>query len=177
MSEKQNHSLPQDEAPTEIEFNAEQLASLTKARVSAAPTANSTITVAPARAESAITPAPPGPDRWKSLAAVAGVGAVMVLSAIIGYEGLRSAPEPPPLPPPVAQIDEPSSPPVVAPVSDQEPLRVRNPFDRSEVFEFPAGTTPEAAKAAIADTLLDRARERQAEYDAKHPRRRRSRPG
>jgi hypothetical protein len=177
MSEKQNHSLPQDEALTEIEFNAEQLASLTKARVSAAPTATGTIPVAPARAESAASAVPHGPDRWKFAAAIAGVGAVMVLSAIIGYEGLRPTPEPPPLPAPVAQIDAPSSPPVVAPVSNQEPLRVRNPFDRSEVFEFPAGTTPEAAKAAIADTLLDRARERQAEYDAKHPRRRRSRPG
>ena len=99
MSEKQNHSLPQDEALTEIEFNAEQLASLTKARVSAAPTATSTIAVAPARAESAARAAPHGPDRWKVPAAIAGVGAVMVLSAIIGYEGLRSTPEPPPLPP------------------------------------------------------------------------------
>jgi len=62
-------------------------------------------------------------------------------------------------------------------MGDQEPVRVRNPFDRSEVFEFPAGTTPDAAKAAMADTLLERARERQAEYDAKHPKRRRSRPG
>jgi hypothetical protein len=177
MSEKQNHSLPQDEALTEIEFNAEQLASLTKARVSAASTATSTIPVAPPRIESATSAAPHGPDRWRFAAAIAGVGAVMVLSAVIGYEGLRSTPEPPPLPPPLAQVDESSSAPVVATVSNQEPLRVRNPFDRSEVFEFPAGTTSDAAKTAIADTLLERARERQAEYDAKHPRKRRSRPG
>jgi hypothetical protein len=172
MSEKQNHSLPQDEALAEIEFNTEQLASLTRARATAAST---TPVVTPERSDGNIGVTPRAATRWKSFAAIASVGSLLTLSAIVGYEGLRSLPGPPPPPPPVAQIEARPPPPAMAPVS--EPVRVRNPFDRSEVFEFPAGTTPEAAKALMADTLLERARERQAEYDAKHPKRRRSRPG
>jgi len=173
MSEEQNHSLPQDEALTEIEFNAEQLASLTKARASTASTATPLVA---AGSEDALGVTARAPNRWKSVAAIGSVAVVLTLSALVGYEGLRSTPELPPPPPPVPQVEAPP-PPVAATVSDQEPVRVRNPFDRSEVFEFPAGTTPDAAKAAMADTLLERARERQAEYDAKHPKRRRSRPG
>jgi hypothetical protein len=43
------------------------------------------------------------------------------------------------------------------------PLRIANAFDASEVFEFPQGTTDAAAREAIAELLLNRARERQAE--------------
>lgn len=49
----------------------------------------------------------------------------------------------------------------------QPPLRVKNPFDASEVFEFPAGTTKEEARSAIADILLKRAQERQQLYPRK----------
>lgn len=48
-----------------------------------------------------------------------------------------------------------------------EPVRIANPFDASEVFEFPAGTTPADARAAVADTLLQRARERYAQLDSR----------
>ena len=41
------------------------------------------------------------------------------------------------------------------------PVLVRNPFDQSEVFEFPAGTSKTAARDAVAEMLLQRARERQ----------------
>ncbi len=47
--------------------------------------------------------------------------------------------------------------PVTAP-----PVRFRNPFDKSEVFEFPAGTTRAEARAAVAQLLRQRARERLA---------------
>ena len=52
-----------------------------------------------------------------------------------------------------------------------EPVRVQNPFDKREVFEFPAGTSEQEARDAMADMLLKRAIDRQAAYDAKHPRR------
>jgi hypothetical protein len=103
-----------------------------------------------------------------------GIGSVLALAATIGYQSLHPTPyTPPPPPPPVAEID-PSPPPVTAPVSNEPPVLVRNPFDKREVFEFPPGTAAEEAKAAVADALLERARERQAEYDARHPKRRRS---
>jgi len=42
----------------------------------------------------------------------------------------------------------------------EAPLRFANPFDPSEVFEFPAGTSEDVARQQVADTLLERARER-----------------
>ncbi len=40
------------------------------------------------------------------------------------------------------------------------PVRFTNPFDKSEVFEFPAGTTRAEARDAVADILMQRATER-----------------
>ena len=42
-------------------------------------------------------------------------------------------------------------------------VKFENPFDRTEVFEFPAGTRPEEARAKVADILLQRAQEREPE--------------
>ena len=41
-----------------------------------------------------------------------------------------------------------------------EPLRVANPFDATEIFEFPAGTTEADAHEAVAGFLIDRANRR-----------------
>ena len=41
-----------------------------------------------------------------------------------------------------------------------EPLRVANPFDASEVFEFPAGTSEADAQEAVAGFLIERATRR-----------------
>ena len=38
-----------------------------------------------------------------------------------------------------------------------EPLRVANPFDATEVFEFPSGTSEADAHEAVAGFLLERA--------------------
>jgi hypothetical protein len=45
-------------------------------------------------------------------------------------------------------------------VQVDEPLRVANPFDASEIFEFPAGTSEADAHKAIAGFLLERATRR-----------------
>lgn len=57
-------------------------------------------------------------------------------------------------------VVEPASPTEPEPVP--EPLRYRNPFDKAEVFEFPAGTTKAEARDAVAQILLERATERRA---------------
>ena len=44
--------------------------------------------------------------------------------------------------------------------TEPEPVRVKNPFDHSEVFEFPAGTSLKEARQSIADILMQRAHER-----------------
>jgi len=41
-----------------------------------------------------------------------------------------------------------------------EPLRVANPFDASEIFEFPAGTSEADANEAVAGFLIERAARR-----------------
>jgi hypothetical protein len=41
------------------------------------------------------------------------------------------------------------------------PVRFTNPFDASEVFEFPPGTSDEQARQSVAAILLQRARDRQ----------------
>lgn len=53
------------------------------------------------------------------------------------------------------------------PIEEQgEPVLFVNPFDETEVFEFPAGTTEAAARAAVAEILMARATERYARLQA-----------
>ena len=49
-----------------------------------------------------------------------------------------------------------------------EPLRVANPFDSTEVFEFPAGTSEVDAQEAIAGFLIERASRRGVVRDHRH---------
>jgi hypothetical protein len=54
-----------------------------------------------------------------------------------------------------------SPPPPPAPSTEPaEPVRFANPFDRKEVFEFPAGTSKADARNAVAELLYERAQER-----------------
>jgi hypothetical protein len=43
-------------------------------------------------------------------------------------------------------------------------VRIANPFDATEVFEFPAGTSDADSRAKVADMLLQRARERRSQW-------------
>src|SRR5947209_4107220 len=47
------------------------------------------------------------------------------------------------------------------PSADNEPVRFTNPFDATEVFQFPSGTSDAEARQAVADLLLQRAHDRQ----------------
>jgi hypothetical protein len=53
------------------------------------------------------------------------------------------------------------------PVGD--PVRVVNPFDASETFEFPAGTSEADAREAVAGFLIERATRRGVAGGHKHP--------
>jgi hypothetical protein len=64
-----------------------------------------------------------------------------------------------PAPSAVAQVAEPTPPPP-EPAPPSEPVHFTNPFDASEAFDFPAGTSREEARAAVAEMLLERARSR-----------------
>jgi hypothetical protein len=45
--------------------------------------------------------------------------------------------------------------------ADKAPVRFTNPFDATEVFEFPSGTSETEARQAVADLLVQRAHDRQ----------------
>ena len=51
-----------------------------------------------------------------------------------------------------------------------EPLRVANPFDASEIFEFPAGTSEADAREAISGFLIERAARRGVTGAPRHDR-------
>ena len=89
--------------------------------------------------------------------------AVVGLSATIAW--WSALPDPADPDPPVVVAATPDPPAAVPapppPVQEQgPPVRVKNPFDSSEVFEFPAGTTQAEARDAVAELLMQRALER-----------------
>jgi hypothetical protein len=56
----------------------------------------------------------------------------------------------------------PAAPVTAAPAPAPAPVRIENPFDKTEVFEFPPDTPAGDAREAVAQWLLERARERAA---------------
>lgn len=62
--------------------------------------------------------------------------------------------------PPAASQPAVIAPPQVSHVSQGPPVRVKNPFDPQEVFEFPAGTTRIEARQKVSELLLQRAVDR-----------------
>jgi len=85
-------------------------------------------------------------------------GVLIVLGSVAHLAAKQKSTPPPalvqaprPLPPPAA-ID--------SPAPTNEPVLYKNPFDRSEVFEFPTGTTQDEARDAVSKLLLERAQGR-----------------
>lgn len=78
---------------------------------------------------------------------------------IVAGSGSRqtAAPEAPRSVPAAVQVSAP-------PAAPDSPIRFRNPFDASEVFEFPAGTSWTEMRDAVAAVLSQRARERQSVF-------------
>jgi len=93
--------------------------------------------------------------RWAGIAAATGLIAAV---AVAMY-----SPPPPETPPPPVVL-QPAAPaatePAPAPEPQGPPVQYRNPFDRSEVFEFPPGTSRDDARKAVSDILMQRAQER-----------------
>lgn len=96
-------------------------------------------------------------SRWGAAAAMAGIAA---LSSGITYLATATSP-------PIAVADQSvpnESPPLQimeeVPAAPDAPVQFVNPFDVSEVFEFPSTTSKDAARDAVAALLLERARDR-----------------
>ena len=105
--------------------------------------------------------------------AVATLFVFVGLRGVVEYAGLTAIQ---PLPQPSQQQAHTAdstaalaSPPQLAyeqPAQPGSPLRMANPFDPAEVFEFPPGTSKAEARESIANVLLQRARERRPQLGA-----------
>jgi hypothetical protein len=78
----------------------------------------------------------------------------------------RHPPAPAPAPTPALAVTGTAPLAAVTPARPAEPqgapVRIKNAFDATEVFEFPHGTTESEARQAVAELLLSRARDRRA---------------
>lgn len=110
---------------------------------------------------------------WGALTGAA--GALIVVAAISSWstadrttQVVTTAPPPPAAapvaatPPPAATAPQ-QAPQQTAPIPEAPPVRIKNPFDKSEIFEFPPGTTLKEARHSVADVLMQRARDRKAQ--------------
>jgi hypothetical protein len=110
--------------------------------------------------------------------ALAGIaGALLIVVAIASLSTARpttgAKPSPPHQTPRLvaAATQTPTPAPTGSPspaVPEAQPLRFKNPFDRSEIFEFPPGTTLEEARASVADLLKQRAQDRHIRPGLQH---------
>jgi hypothetical protein len=88
----------------------------------------------------------------------AAIAAVLVVLGSVAH--LAAEPQPVSTPIVPAAPPAPPPPPAEPPLAAAEPVLFKNPFDRTEVFEFPAGTTQQEARDAVAKLLMDRAQGR-----------------
>jgi hypothetical protein len=100
------------------------------------------------------------------------VGASLVVLCLVGLAGFitvnalgkpeKQAAVLPPPPPVVAPVAEAPPPAQVAEAPAPEPVVLTNPFDKTEKFTFPPGTSKADAKEQMANLLMQRAIERGA---------------
>jgi hypothetical protein len=123
----------------------------------------------PKAAASRTAPAAKKPAVRKDRTPVA-IGAVFAVAAVAAVAAMYRFSDPARTAPPVA------APPVLAQAEMELPdpapaeppvVRVKNPFDESEVFEFPPGTPANVARDRVADILMKRAMERQKHFEAR----------
>lgn len=159
-----------DEDTIELKLRPEYLHAVSRERESSAKA------VRPAERASASRRShlPPAPretphatDVWLSLSVAAVLG---IIALVVGLWPTEQRPKT------AAQTAEPTASTVVtfsgSPThtmlseAQPSPMQFTNPFDAAEVFEFPPGTTEDAARKSVAEVLLERARERRAQVDS-----------
>jgi hypothetical protein len=142
-------STEESQSAIEFELSAEELLVLSRCRV-------------PNREEPAVARARTAPMRTWRRAAIAIALSVVVAALICGIAKRQpSTSARRTVMAMSAQADKPALESAFsASASRPMPVRFANPFDATEVFEFPPGTTPQYAREAVAEFLIDRARNR-----------------
>src|SRR5690349_15329915 len=173
MSQQELRDLPVQEETAEIELSGDELQVLSRVNPSTVSVAAPAVAEAGPVSSRTVSSRPTSRVLWRWPAALACAGAVSLAAIAAGYR-VNTSNEMSARAALIAQLEA-VTPSVQAQAVYEEPVRVQNPFDKREVFEFPAGTSEQEARDAMADMLLKRAVERQAAYDAKHPRRKSAR--
>jgi hypothetical protein len=150
-----------EEGVLELELTAEEVRAIAQPREARPLVAVRPVPSAPAREAASPAPKSGSPPRLANIGVTVGATVVVLAGVASFYSSGGSgpvtttaavasfAPEP-------VQVAQPA--PVV--VREPSPVRFANPFDPSEVFEFPAGTTRAAAREKVAELLIRRAQDR-----------------
>ncbi|MET0498155.1 MAG: hypothetical protein ABW106_07800 [Steroidobacteraceae bacterium] len=163
MSAAKPPILQYDAADAQMEISAEELVALSHSRpikLIAPASAQSTPTVSMRTSESGASGVWTSGYRAGTRLALSLVAVCVLVSA--GYGLLAWRKETPSL----AHIFEHRTPlhallPEASSQAQAEPVRLKNPFDPQEVFEFSPDTTQDAAREAVAEVLMKRALARQ----------------
>jgi hypothetical protein len=104
-------------------------------------------------------------QKRKTIAGWAGAVAAYSAFMMFAWWGLPAIPDQQTAAVSVAKTPQESIHPVAIPASPAPAMvQVRNPFDATEVFEFPAGTSAAESREKVAEMLLKRASERRAQW-------------
>jgi len=183
MSVPESRNFPAEEGITEVELSAEEFQSLVRPPASATPVPRRQPALAAPRnaplVEKLVQAARSGARAWQlpAVVAAASVTALAGVGYLYAFAGKHV-----PTPPAVAVTYEISDlQPIEASVKKAvlpgRPVRIKNPFDKREVFEFPPGTPKAQAREAVAKLLMERAMERRALYTSTPSRPRSRKPG
>ncbi len=153
MAHRGSQLGPQDSPPATTAYAPAPPSASAKFRPAVAPVAASAASTLQGTSRSVVTSDPVGVS-----AATATPTATVATASATAPGSLQTA----------ALARSPNAEPAPATASNQSnrPVTVRNPFDSTEVFQFPPGTSAADARAAVAAALLDRARERRAQTRA-----------
>ena len=158
MTSQSTLAPEEDEDTIELELTAEEMLGLSRAANAAQA---STSGSAPALISAKPVAQVAKKKRFRLLpvtlaAALVGIVAAIAWRPSPPHRVIQRAP-----PTPVARSTPPPAPhPVVVVEQSGPPVRVKNPFDAREVFEFPAGTTRAEARRRVAALLMQRAIDR-----------------
>ncbi|HEV2700528.1 MAG TPA: hypothetical protein VGV09_02775 [Steroidobacteraceae bacterium] len=179
MNAQQKVSPVIDDDTIELELTPEQLDHLSQAAAQAAEpvaAARMPVVAVPEQVPAPFCPPQPVPTaaapsrdrRWQPMAVVKIAAATSIYVAFAWWSASQLAARP--QPPVTAAVHPAIIPGPAAPAAPPAPaVRFVNPFDKTEVFEFPAGTTAAESRDKVAQILLQRAQERQAQLERVKP--------